>query len=144
MVPTNWWLRWQKSTVSLTFNYEAYLVYYWLNVTAGFLSLESMISDARSQLRRSYSFNDLDQSCDWNEPISESPRSIEVLPKVCLKIHIIFKLPRNHLSVNQWNSAVPLHSHWVLDFLSQSNLWYESTGINISTQHCNFRWVYMF
>lgn len=48
---------------------------------AGFLTLESMISEARSMLRHSYSLNDLDKSCDWDEPIS-SPRSVEVLNKV--------------------------------------------------------------
>jgi len=48
---------------------------------AGFLSLESMINDACNMLRHSYSLNDLDKSCDWDQSIS-SPRSVEVLNKV--------------------------------------------------------------
>lgn len=52
---------------------------------AGFLTLESMISEAKNMLRHSYSLNDLDKSCDWDQPIG-SPRSVEVLNKVGLNV----------------------------------------------------------
>lgn len=49
-------------------------------LAAGFLTLESMIKDARKMLRHSYSLNDLCSS-EWDQELS-SPRSIEVLSKV--------------------------------------------------------------